>query len=60
MMQRPHTSVHFADTNHSSDYVELAAFGPGSELLKPFTINTDLHIMMLQAAEMPQEYFFIK
>jgi len=60
MMQRPHTSVHFADTNHSSDYVELAAFGPGSELLKPFTINTDLHILMLQAAEMPQEYFFIK
>ncbi len=60
MMQRPHTSVHFADTNHSSDYVELAAFGPGSELLKPFTINTDLHIMMLEAAEMPQEYFFIK
>lgn len=56
MMQRAHTSVHFAADNHSSDLVELAAFGPGSALLQPFTINTDLHNLMLNAADMPGNY----
>lgn len=59
MMQRAHTSVHFGADSHSSDFVELAAFGPGSELLKHFTINTALHTLMLQAAQMPEEYFKI-
>jgi alkaline phosphatase len=57
MMQRAHTSVNFGSDNHSSDLVELAAFGPGSELLKHFTINTELHTLMLKAAQMPEEYF---
>lgn len=35
---------------HSADYVELAAYGPGNELLKPFVKNTDLHYLMLNAA----------
>jgi len=35
---------------HSGDYVELAMFGPGSELLKPLVKNTDLHQLMLRAA----------
>lgn len=56
MMQRAHTSVHFGSDSHSSDLVELAAFGPGSELLQQFTINTDLHNLMLKAAQMPESY----
>jgi alkaline phosphatase len=56
MMQRAHTSVHFGSDRHSSDLVELAAFGPGSELLQHFTINTDLHNLMLKAAQMPESY----
>jgi alkaline phosphatase len=56
IMQRAHTSVHFGSDSHSSDLVELAAFGPGSELLQHFTINTDLHNLMLKAAQMPESY----
>lgn len=56
MMQRAHTSVHFGSDSHSSDLVELAAFGPGSELLQQLTINTDLHNLMLKAAQMPESY----
>ncbi len=51
LMQRPHFSVHFADTGHSGDYVELAMFGPGSELQQLFTVNTDLHQFMLDVTE---------
>jgi alkaline phosphatase len=55
-MQKKQTSVAFGADHHSSDLVELAAFGPGSELLKQFTINTDLHNLMLKAAQMPESY----
>ena len=41
---------------HTGDHVELAAFGPGSELLKPFVKNTDLHYLMLQAAEIENKF----
>ena len=41
---------------HSSDYVELAMFGPGSDLLKPFIKNTDLHFLMLEAAEVENTF----
>lgn len=47
LFQRQHFSVHFADMNHSGDHVELAMFGQGSEALKPFTVNTELHEFML-------------
>ncbi len=47
--QRAHFSIHFADMNHSGDHVELAMFGAGSEALKPFIINTELHNFMLKA-----------
>lgn len=49
-VQKKHTSVGWADMHHSSDYVEVGAFGPGSELLPPFIENTFLHKMMLTAA----------
>jgi alkaline phosphatase len=60
MMRRPwavlgqilanHTSVNFVGTAHTSDYVELAAYGPGSEAIGAFTRNTDLFGLMTRAA----------
>lgn len=39
---------------HTADYVELASFGPGSEALKGFVINTQLFDVMTQAAGMEE------
>lgn len=50
-IQQRYTSVGWGSMGHSGDHVEIAAFGPGSELLKPFNRNTDMHYLMLQAAE---------
>ncbi|WP_407427149.1 alkaline phosphatase [Arcticibacter sp.] len=50
-IQFKHTSIGWGSMNHSADHVELAMFGPGSERLKPFVKNTDLHNFMLEAAE---------
>ncbi|MFL9843513.1 alkaline phosphatase [Flavobacterium rhizosphaerae] len=55
-MQKKHTSVGWISMDHSADYVELTMFGPGSEQLKPFVKNTDLHYMMLQAAEVENKF----
>lgn len=49
-IQKKHNSIGWISMDHSGDYVELAAFGPGSELLKPFVKNTDMHYLMLEAA----------
>lgn len=49
-IQSGYTSVSWAGTGHSADFVELGAFGPGSELIKPYIKNTDLHQVMLAAA----------
>ncbi|TDQ08889.1 alkaline phosphatase [Pedobacter metabolipauper] len=49
-MQVKHTSVSWGSMGHSGDYVELAMYGPGSEMLKPMVKNTDLHQLMLRAA----------
>lgn len=51
-IQYKHTSVGWASMGHSADYVELAMYGPGAEMLKPFVKNTDLHNFMLNAAGM--------
>ncbi|SIS46427.1 alkaline phosphatase [Zobellia uliginosa] len=50
-IQQKHTSIGWISMKHSADYVELAMFGPRSQLLKPFIKNTDLHYLMLAAAE---------
>lgn len=50
-IQSKTNSVGWISMDHSADYVELAMFGPGSEKLKPFIKNTDLHYFMLEAAE---------
>lgn len=49
-IQKKHNNIGWISMDHSGDYVELAAYGPGSELLKPFVKNTDLHYLMLDAA----------
>lgn len=50
-IQQKTNSVGWISMDHSADYVELAMFGPGSERLKPFMRNTELHTFMLEAAE---------
>lgn len=55
-MQKEHNSVGWISMNHSADYVELAMFGPGSQLLKPFVKNIDLHYLMLEAAEVENKF----
>ena len=52
-LQTNYTSVGWGSMDHSADYVELAMFGPGSELLNPFVRNFELHELMLKAAGYP-------
>src|SRR5690554_6958823 len=54
-IQKKYTNVGFGDMHHSADFVECAAFGPGSELLPPFIKNTFLHNMMLKAVGIRSE-----
>ncbi|GIZ14125.1 alkaline phosphatase [Capnocytophaga catalasegens] len=49
-IQKEHTSVGWISMDHSSDYVELAMFGPGSEKLSPFINNYEMHNFLLKAA----------
>lgn len=48
-LQENYTAVAWGSMEHSADYVELAAFGPGSTLMKSFVRNTELHNLMLNA-----------
>jgi len=54
--QQEHTSVAFGSMEHSSDFTELAMFGPGSERMKPFMVNTDMHYFMLEVAEVENKF----
>lgn len=47
-IQSKYTGVGFAGLDHTADYVELAMFGPGSENLEPFVLNTEMHNFMLE------------
>ncbi len=51
LIQGKYTGIGWGSMDHSADYVELAMLGPGSDLIKPILKNTDLHYLMLQAAE---------
>lgn len=53
-LQTNYTSVGWGWMDHSADYVELCMYGPGSELLKPFVKNTELHNLMLNATSVTQ------
>lgn len=44
-----HTGVAFLSPNHTADYVEVYATGPGSEAMPTFIDNIHLHGMMLAA-----------
>jgi alkaline phosphatase len=55
-IQKKHNSVGWISMHHSADYVELAMYGPGSQLLKPYIKNTDLHYLMLEAAEIENKF----
>ncbi|WP_276166413.1 alkaline phosphatase [Zobellia alginiliquefaciens] len=55
-IQSKHNSVGWISMQHSADYVELAMYGPGSQHLKPFIKNTDLHYFMLEAAEVENTF----
>lgn len=55
-MQKSRNSVGWISMDHSADYVEIAMYGPGSELHIPFMKNTDLHYLMLQAAEVENKF----
>ena len=48
------TGVAFTGPNHTSDFVEVTALGPGSELLQPFIDNTDLHALSVAALALPE------
>ena len=43
------TGINFIGDAHTADYVELAAFGPGSEGIGGFVKNTDLFTLTLEA-----------
>jgi alkaline phosphatase len=49
-IQSNYTAISWGSMEHSADYVELAAYGPGSELMNRFVRNTELHNLMLNAA----------
>ena len=55
-IQKQHNSVGWISKHHSSDYAEIAIYGPGSDLLKPFIKNTELHYLMLEAAEVENNF----
>ncbi|KXH84336.1 alkaline phosphatase [Chryseobacterium kwangjuense] len=50
-IQKKHNYVGWISMDHSGDYVEVAVYGPGKELLPAFIKNTDLHYLMLKAAQ---------
>ena len=49
-VQANYTSINWLGTDHTSDYVELAALGPGSEAVGSFTRNTDVFDLMVTSA----------
>lgn len=55
-IQQEHTSVGWISMDHSADYTELAMFGPGSEQMKSFMKNTDMHTFLLKAAEVENKF----
>ncbi len=48
-----HFGVAFLSPNHTSDYVELLAAGPGSERVAAFLAHADVHRVMIEALDLP-------
>ncbi|HUH25347.1 MAG TPA: alkaline phosphatase, partial [Flavobacterium sp.] len=55
-IQKKYNSVGWISMDHSADYVEVAMFGPGSNLHKSFMKNTDMHFLLLEAAEIENQF----
>lgn len=55
-IQQRFTSVGWGSMGHSGDMVEIAAFGPGKELIQAFNRNTDMHHVMLEAANVSAKF----
>ena len=48
------TAVGWTSSNHTSECVDLFAFGPGSDRIKPFINNNELFGVMMQALNLNQ------
>src|SRR5690606_6136672 len=55
-IQQNFTSVGWISMDHSADYTELAMYGPGSDQMKPFMKNTDIHTFLLKAAQVENKF----
>ncbi|MBX3390170.1 MAG: alkaline phosphatase [Phycisphaeraceae bacterium] len=47
-----HFGIGFVSPNHTADFVELTALGPGSERIAPFIDNIELHGVMTEALDL--------
>lgn len=45
-----YNGIYFISTTHTSDYVEIASWGPGSDRIPAFVRNTDLFDLMVDMA----------
>lgn len=48
-----HFGVAFLSPNHTCDYVELLAAGPGSERLPTFLTHAEVHALVIRALDLP-------
>ena len=46
-----YNGIYFIGTNHTADYVELSAWGPGSDRIPTFVRNTALFDLMVEMAD---------
>lgn len=46
-----YNGINFIGTNHTADYVEIAAWGPGSDQIPAFVRNTALFDLMVEMAD---------
>ena len=47
-----YTNIGWTGNSHTGDYVELSAVGPGSEMIQPFNLNTDMFTLMCKALDL--------
>lgn len=48
-----HYAIGWSGADHTSDFVPVLAYGPGSEHLGSFLLNTELHGLMTHALDLP-------
>jgi alkaline phosphatase len=46
-----YNGIYFIGTNHTADYVEISAWGPGSDRIPTFVRNTALFDLMVEMAD---------